>query len=389
MITLRGSGVDYSAAARSVGPVLLRISDDPHRPAPLRGREAFLVSRAGPVPEGFGWYLIKFGVEHIVDDCVPAAHLAATFDYLGDGDVISMEPEHGRLRTLFRKKARYNSFLLTERCNNNCLMCSQPPRNVADGWIVDEILAAMPLIDRDAGEIGFTGGEPTLLGERFLELVRATESFLPRTSLHILSNGRSFADEALARELAKIRHHDLMLGIPVYSDLAHLHDHVVQADGAFDETIRGILNLKRHGVRVEIRSVLQQHTVARLPQFARFVTRNLRFVDHVALMGLELTGFARANLESLWIDPADYQAELTEAVGILHRAHVHVSIYNSQLCVLDRELHRFARRSISDWKQQYMPDCEGCSLLDACGGFFASAEIRYSRAIKPVLDLVA
>jgi His-Xaa-Ser system radical SAM maturase HxsC len=183
-------------------------------------------------------------------------------------------------------------------------MCSQPPRNVQDGWIVEEILEAIPLIDADTTEITFTGGEPTLLGDDFLKLVQAMKSYLPRTSLHVLSNGRNFADEDLALRLAAIEHPDLMLGIPVYSDLSHLHDYVVQADGAFDETVRGILNLKRHGVKVEIRVVLHRHTVDRLPQLATYVARNLLFVDHVALMGLELMGFARANLDDLWVDPA-------------------------------------------------------------------------------------
>ncbi|RYD39556.1 MAG: His-Xaa-Ser system radical SAM maturase HxsC, partial [Verrucomicrobiaceae bacterium] len=113
--------------------------------------------------------------------------------------------------------------------------------------------------------------------------------------------------------------------------------------------------------------------------------RNLLFVDHVALMGLELTGFARANLDRIWIDPADYQSELVEAVGILDRAGMNVSIYNSQLCVLDRSLRPFARRSISDWKNEYMPECEGCDAKAACGGFFSSAKLRYSRAIQPIL----
>ncbi len=177
-----------------------------------------------------------------------------------------------------------------------------------------------------------------------------------------------------------------MMGIPVYADLAHLHDHVVQANGAFDETIRGILALKAHGVRVEVRVVLQQQTIARLIPLAQFLARNLLFIDHVALMGLELTGFARANLEQIWIDPADYQAELAEAVGILDRAGLRTSIYNSQTCVLAPSIRRFARRSISDWKQEYMPDCTGCLAKNECGGFFSSAKIRYSRAISPITE---
>ena len=389
MITLRGRSVAFNSAGGSAGTSLLRLSADRGRPVPLRAREAF-VHDGGDLPSGFAWYLLHSDEAMTrVPEGVPAAVLTPEFEYLADGDVVRLEPARGGLRTLFRKAVPYNHFLLTERCNNCCLMCSQPPRAVDDGWIVDEMLEALPLMDRGATEIGFTGGEPTLLGARFIELVQAARSHLPRTALHILSNGRNFAIGSLARDLAAVRHHDLMLGIPVYADLAHVHDHVVQADGAFDETIRGILALKRHGVRVEVRVVLQRQTVPRLISLARFLTRNLLFVDHVALMGLELTGFARANLDTIWIDPADYQNELVEAVGILDRAGMKTSIYNSQVCVLDPRLRPFAKRSISDWKQEYMPECSGCEAMSKCGGFFASAKLRYSRAIRPVFSQAA
>ena len=383
MIALRGNTVAYDENAQAKGEATVRLSRDICRPMPLRSREGFLVT-SNVMPEGFGWYIYASDVEGSSEDGADV-RLSAAFDYLDDGDVVRLVTDRKALRVLHRRSVPYNSFLLTERCNNYCLMCSQPPRNVDDGWIVDEILGALPLIDRDAQEICFTGGEPTLLGERFLELVRATKSFLPRTALHILSNGRSFSNETVARDLAAIGHPDLMLGIPVYADLAHTHDYVVQADGAFDETIRGILNLKRHGVRVEIRVVLERQTIPRLAQLASFLTRNLSFVDHVALMGLEMMGFARANLDQIWIDPADYQSELMEAVGILDRAHIKTSIYNSQLCVLDPSIRRFAKRSISDWKQEYMSVCGPCIARDSCAGFFSSAKLRFSDHIRPIL----
>jgi His-Xaa-Ser system radical SAM maturase HxsC len=386
MITLRGRAVEYNEAACARGSAILRLSTDGARPAPLKAREGYVHSH-GELPPGFGWYLLKSPDDiELVPSGVPTAILPDEFDYLADGDVVRLEPSRGGLRTLFRKSSAYNHFMLTERCNNYCLMCSQPPRAVDDGWIVDEVLEALPLIDRGAAEIGFTGGEPSLLGERFIELVQATGSHLPNTALHILSNGRLFGTGTLARDLAAVRHHDLMMGIPIYADLAHIHDHVVQADGAFDETIRGILALKQHGVRVEVRVVLQEQTVPRLSVLARFLARNMLFVDHVALMGLEITGFARANLDRIWIDPIDYQDELAEAVGILDRAGMNVSIFNSQLCVLEPSLRRFARRSISDWKNEYMPECDGCDAKAQCGGFFASAKHRYSRAIQPLRE---
>jgi His-Xaa-Ser system radical SAM maturase HxsC len=174
-----------------------------------------------------------------------------------------------------------------------------------------------------------------------------------------------------------------MVGIPLYSDLSTIHDYVVQADGAYDETIRGILNLKRLGMRVEIRVVVHKQTYERLPQLAEFIARNLLFVDHVALMGLEMTGFTKPNLEDLWVDPRDYQRSLYDAVKHLDAYRMRVSIYNHQLCVLDERLWKFAKKSISDWKNEYMPECTGCAKKTDCGGFFSSARIRYSSHIRP------
>jgi His-Xaa-Ser system radical SAM maturase HxsC len=262
-------------------------------------------------------------------------------------------------------------------------MCSQPPKEIDDSWIVDDVLASIPLIDQAEQEIGFTGGEPTLLGDDLFRILRAMKSYLPRTAIHILSNGRLFAQPEFVKRYADIRHFDMMVGIPLYSDVSTIHDYVVQSDGAFDETIRGILNLKRHNQKVEIRVVVHRQTYARLPQLAEFLARNLTFVDHIALMGLEITGFTRANLDSLWIDPIDYQQELYRAVSFLSDSRMRVSIYNHQLCILDKRLWSFARKSISDWKNEYMPECIGCREKENCGGFFASAKIRYSDHIQP------
>jgi His-Xaa-Ser system radical SAM maturase HxsC len=185
------------------------------------------------------------------------------------------------------------------------------------------------------------------------------------------------------KKYADIGHFDMVVGIPIYSDVSTIHDYVVQSDGAFDETVRGILNLKRFGQKVEIRIVIHRQTHARLPQLAEFLARNLTFVDHIAFMGLEITGFTLANLDSLWIDPLDYQRELYRAVSFLADNRMRVSIYNHQLCVLDRRLWPFARKSISDWKNEYMPECFECRERENCGGFFASSKIRRSDHIQP------
>lgn len=169
---------------------------------------------------------------------------------------------------MYRRGSAFNSMLLTEQCNSYCIMCSQPPKFHDDTYLVRAYLDAIPLMSPDTSELGITGGEPTLLGEGLLEIVRKCKEHLPNTVLHMLSNGRLFNYLRLCREISAIAHPDLMVGIPLYSDIAHRHDFIVQAEGAFDQTIRGIMNLARCGISVEIRVVLHRDTVDRLPQSA-------------------------------------------------------------------------------------------------------------------------
>jgi len=242
----------------------------------------------------------------------------------------------------------------------------------------------LPWMAKETVELGITGGEPTLLHAKLLEILRTAKQCLPNTALHMLSNGRLFSYLKYAQRVSGIQHPDLVVGIPLYADTAANHDFVVQAKGAFEQTIFGILNLARVGVSVELRMVIHRETFARLPQFAVFVARNLPFVHQVVFMGLELMGYARSNLDALWIDPIDYQRELKEAVTILDDQGIKVSIYNHQLCLLPHALHRFAKKSISDWKNIYLPQCDACGLKPECGGFFSSASLRYSKHIHPV-----
>ena len=369
-------------------PFVARITLNHLRPEALRGRELLLAGSAEDLPAGFLAYLIPQGTELASRKPGPsngrALNLPDSLGYLREGDIVRVNPRAGEVSVMYRRESRFNAMLLTEQCNSNCVMCSQPPKAANDDHLVQAWLEAIPLMDTSTPELGITGGEPTLLGNRLLQVILACKNYLPRTALHMLTNGRMFNYISLCRDVARINHSDLVIGIPLYSDIACLHDCVVQAKGAFDQTIRGIMNLERCGLRVELRVVLHRQTIGGLPQLARFIARNLPFVEHVALMGLEIMGHVRMNLDALWIDPVDYQSELSEAVEELARHRMRVSIYNHPLCVLKRELWPFARQSISDWKNEYVEVCADCAVRDQCGGFFTSSIIRRSEHIHAI-----
>jgi His-Xaa-Ser system radical SAM maturase HxsC len=311
--------------------------------------------------------------------------LPPQFGYLAEGDVLGFQTTSQRFRTLYRRASTHNSFLVTERCNHYCLMCSQPPRDVDDGWILEEIRVALRLVDTATHSLGFTGGEPLLDWCRFVDVLKDCRDLLPNTAIHVLTNGRAFAKTKVVSAWAEVKHPALTAGIPVYAAVDHVHDYVVQAQGAFDETVLGILKLKDQGQRVEVRVVLHAITAPRIVETCSWLARNLPIVDHVALMGLENTGFAIANAEMLWADPVDYREDLATAVEVLAAAGVAVSVYNLPRCVLAQSTWPYAVQSISDWKNGYLEQCEPCIERPRCSGFFTSGRPRHSRGIVPIL----
>jgi His-Xaa-Ser system radical SAM maturase HxsC len=264
-------------------------------------------------------------------------------------------------------------------------MCSQPPKDRDDVKALSvRNREVIDLIDQPPRYLTITGGEPTLLGDHLFGLIDHLKAKMPETELHVLTNGRTFAWPAYARRFSEIGHPNISLGVPLYADVAAVHDFVVQAVGAFDQTVSGLHQAARNGIRTEIRVVLHRQTVPRLLKLAEFIYRNLTFAEHVALMGLEFTGYTPRNIEQLWIDPYEYRRDLEEAVEFLSMRNMNVSIYNHQLCTIPRSLWGFARKSISDWKNLYLPECEGCTAKAECGGFFQWAARKHSDHISPV-----
>jgi hypothetical protein len=146
----------------------------------------------------------------------------------------------------------------------------------------------------------------------------------------------------------------------------------------------GILKLKDRRQRVEIRVVLHALTAPRIEQTCLWLSRNMPFVDHVALMGLEDTGFAIANSDLLWMDPLDYREQLANAAGILVPSGIKTSIYNLPLCLLSPSARRYAVQSISDWKNDFVEECAACVEKERCAGFFTTGRPRRSRGIRAI-----
>lgn len=299
------------------------------------------------------------------------------------GDIVLVETT-GLVNIVYQRRSNDNSILVTHRCNAKCVTCPQPPRNKKG----DETLLNLKLIslmDKDTSLLALTGGEPTLLKENLLRVMTACKTELPKTSLILLTNGIALEDFDFVKALVSVAHPDFTVAVSLNSDVDSEHNRMVGND-SFYRTLKGIHNLALFRQKIEIRTVIHKLTYQRLPNLAEFICRNFPFVVHVALMGLEPLGWALDNIEQLWIDPYDYRDTLKNAVQVLHRNNLKVSIYNHQLCILLPSLRRFARKSIGSWKAVYLDMCEQCELKDGCGGLFASAQLIHSSHLQPLTE---
>jgi His-Xaa-Ser system radical SAM maturase HxsC len=329
--------------------------------------------------------IVKGGVRNLAtlftqSDFIGTTELPSVFasgESLYAGDVVAVTPAKELVQVLYRDSDCHHTVFLTNRCNSNCLMCSQPPTRGDDSWLVAEADQVARHIKSTPKTIGFTGGEPLLLGANLRRLLDIYADLHPNANIEVLTNGRLFSSDRLANEVLADRIHLATWLVPLYGHADFLHDFVVQVPGAFDETILGLLTLHRFKQPIQLRTVLIEPVLQVLPDLCEFIGRNLPFVREVALMGCEPTGFALANREHCEIDLRDWGATIKEAIHRLRRFDLPVVIMNFPLCALEMDLWQYSHQSISDWKRVFAPECAGCALKHRCPGLFESYKVGW------------
>ena len=195
-----------------------------------------------------------------------------------------------------------------------------------------------------------------------------------RIFITILTNGSIFPSKTI---LTSSR---CKLCIPLYASYDSLHNHLTGSK-SFYTVISNLMEMSNYPILIELRYVMTKQNICNIKEYARFVHRNLPFVQDVAFMGMELTASAKINKDSLWINPQEYIPDLLDAVSYLDNFEIKSWIYNLQPCLFEEQYRKFLSPSISLWKRKYLPVCEDCKLKKSCGGIFFSDMLEYKDII--------
>lgn len=291
------------------------------------------------------------------------------------------------LRSLYLNASNSNALFVGARCNCNCLMCpySEATRRGHAMLPLERLMEIIDYIPSDAPFITVTGGEPTLLGMEFLELVRYLNFRLPKTFIQYLTNGRAFANVEFGSLFRDLLRSNNRVAIPVHGPSAELHDHITQSPNSFEQTIHGIQLLGSGSAELEVRIVVSKLNYTTMLDIAKLLVKLSMRITCVNFMGLEMLGNASKNASSIWIDYKRAFSYIKPAIDLLIENKQDVELYNFPLCTVDREYWGICAKSISDYKATFAEQCTDCTVREMCGGFFNSTG-RYGKLlIEPVV----
>lgn len=182
-------------------------------------------------------------------------------------------------------------------CNNRCKFCVQgEKRNVFGNKSKEEIKKNLKeAANKRIKGVVFTGGEPTL-HQNFLELVKYAK-FLKFEIIQIQTNGRRFAYKDFCKKTIEA-------GATEFSPALHgpnakIHDFLTSFEGSFEQTVRGITNLKELSQTVLTNTVITSKNYKYLPQIAKLLVK--LGVDQFQFAFIHLGGRAWENRN--WICP--------------------------------------------------------------------------------------
>lgn len=166
---------------------------------------------------------------------------------------------------------------VTYRCNNDCPHCynARPrtyPEISTQAWktIIEKLWAiGIP-------HITFTGGEATLRPD-LSELIAHAQKQGQITGL--LTNGRRLADRSYVRELAEAGLDHVQITFETHH--AEIHDQMVNAKGAWQQTVAGIRNTLDQGLYLMTNTTLLETNTPSI----------LDSIDYLAELGVPTVGF--------------------------------------------------------------------------------------------------
>lgn len=274
----------------------------------------------------------------------------------------------------------------TPKCNSNCIMCpASDIERQKDPINIDVLKNVINYMPEDLWYFTITGGEPTLVGKNtFLDIYRTVKNHFLFTKILLLTNGRTFGDKAFFDSFIAENVERLRIAVPIHGSTSEKHDYITQSPGGFVQTLRGIKNIVKAGIELEIRIVVSKLNCDDIFDISELIVNCFPAVKIVHLVGLEMRGNCVVNADQVIISYEEAFDKSRKAINYLMEHGIDVALYNFPYCMIDRNYWPLARKSISAYKSEFFKECNDCKMKNICCGIFTATKAFYKPKVKPI-----
>mgnify|MGYP001619032863 FL=1 len=154
-------------------------------------------------------------------------------------------------------------------CNNNCISCPVPIYMKRENPTFEEIILDIDKISNYSNHIEFNGGEPTIRKD-MIKILKYCES-KDFQEISILTNVEMLSYEDYVKKLSKIR--NLKIITTLYGHNSKIHDAITKTPGSFERKIKGIKNLIKYGINIELRILLHKMNYKHFNELTDFLIK--------------------------------------------------------------------------------------------------------------------
>jgi MoaA/NifB/PqqE/SkfB family radical SAM enzyme len=280
---------------------------------------------------------------------------------------------------------KFLSIHVTDLCNSTCSFCVvASPLYTKDTIQYADIVR---FLEENAGQgweaVNLHGGEATI-HPKFIEILEHIRR-LNYPEVHLQTNAIKLANEEFAAKVAGLGVKKFIISL--HGDQPEMQDSQTGTPGGFAKTIKGIQNVKAHGVHVRTNTVITWRNLARLSNICQLACE--LGVDHVNLSNMHPVGSALYARSTAMPTFSAMQEEVYRSVDVVVAHGRTITLEGFPYCVIrdriDHQLNNEVRRirmlmrgDVVEDYDQFMcdvmrifgPPCEGCSLRQTCGGVY-------------------
>lgn len=284
-------------------------------------------------------------------------------------------------------KSEDNYFFITNACNSNCIMCPSPEmaRKRPEETSMDYLMSLAKHIPSDTPHITITGGEPFLIGDKIFPFLRFLKEKFINTEFLFLTNGRIFAIDRFVQLFKENIPDESIIAIPLHGSCAAIHDAITRADGSYIQTSKGIKNLLRNDIKVELRLVVNKLNINDIESIVDVIIKKFKDIEYVSVIAMEMTGNAKVNEKDVWLSYRTAFVAISDSLRRLIQNEIDIRLYNFPLCTVDSAFWTLCFKSISPEKVRYTETCTTCKYKKSCGGVFAGTLELERDELKAIL----